>query len=222
MVKALFLIVTLFIFGGLRPPAISRSYLALGDSYTIGQSVGATDRYPIQAARLLSESGPVCIGDPDIIATTGWTTGNLLDALAVAPPSHTYDLVTLLIGVNNQFQGRSRAEYREQFTLLLRQAIALADNRSSHVIVLSIPDYSVVPFSRGRDTALIASEIDAFNAINYEVSREYKTTYLDITAESRRAAVDPTLVAADGLHFSGKEYEIWARMMKPLMKTALQ
>lgn len=221
--KALSVIAALLFLGGMRPPAHNaRTYLALGDSYTIGQSVAMADRYPVQAARLLNASEGFRIGDPDILATTGWTTGNLLDALAVTPPVHTYDLVTLLIGVNNQFQGRSSSEYREQFTRLLQQAIVLAGNRPSHVIVLSIPDYSVVPFSQGRDRELIAAQIDLFNRINLQVARAYNTGYLDITAESRRAATDPSLVAADGLHFSGKEYKIWGRLMKPLMKTALQ
>lgn len=189
------------------------SYLALGDSYTIGESVGVEDRYPVQAMRLLDLTDT-----PDIIATTGWTTGDLLRALAVAKPAAGYQVVSLLIGVNNQYQGRSQTEYGEQFTELLQAAIELAGNRPSHVIVLSIPDYSVTPFARQSDTAFIAARIDEFNRINNRIAVDYKVNYLDITAESRKAASDPTLIAADGLHFSGKEYGIWAHMMAPVLK----
>jgi lysophospholipase L1-like esterase len=195
------------------------SYLALGDSYTIGEAVDPGDRYPMQALkRLFPESA--CA--PDIIATTGWTTGDLLRAIAADRPAANYEAVSLLIGVNNQYQGRSREEYREEFTILLKKAIALAGGRPSHVIVLSIPDYSVTPFARNSDTARIAEEIDAFNAINYRVSVAYGVHWLDVTAESRKAAGDPSLVAADGLHFSGKEYAIWASLMAPLLKEILR
>jgi lysophospholipase L1-like esterase len=184
----------------------------LGDSYTIGESVGPGERYPVQVMRDL-ELG----GSPDIIATTGWTTGDLLRALAIEKPAGGYEAVTLLIGVNNQYQGRPLVEYRQQFEALLKAAIALAGDRPSHVVVLSIPDYSVTPFAHDRNTALIAAQIDSFNVINYQVAKEYKAGYLDITAESRKAATDPELIAADGLHFSGKEYAIWARMLTPLL-----
>jgi lysophospholipase L1-like esterase len=118
--------------------------------------------------------------------------------------------------------GRNQTEYRDQFTLLLQKSILLAGNNPSHVIVLSIPDYSVTPFGRELDTALIASQIDSFNLINHELAMEYKVSYLDITAESRKAKRDPSLIAVDGLHFSGKEYGNWARMMEPLLKDMLQ
>jgi len=194
------------------------TYLALGDSYTIGQSVAPSDRYPVQAAVFLQQDHLNC-QTPEIIATTGWTTANLLDGLAANPPSaSTYSFVSLLIGVNNQYQGRSQSEYRDQFTRLLRQAIALAGNRSSHVIVLSIPDYSVTPFAHGHNADLIAAQIDSFNAINYKVSLDYQVHYLDITGESRKAATDTSLIASDDLHFSGKEYAIWAQKLKGIMK----
>jgi lysophospholipase L1-like esterase len=213
-------------------------YLALGDSYTIGQSVDAGERYPVQVSRRLTENDHLACGDPEIIAVTGWTTGNLLEALsAVKPgagdqaaepasgsgkPRAAYDMVSLLIGVNNQYQGRSQAEYRDQFTMLLQKSIWLAGNNPAHVLVLSIPDYSVTPFGRTRDTTLIAAQIDSFNRINYSVAMAYKVNYIDVTAESRKAAGDPTLVAGDGLHFSGKEYGNWARLMEPVMKGMLQ
>lgn len=200
----------------------THSYLALGDSYTIGQSVSVTDRYPVQAAGLIRAAHVNC-ADPEIIATTGWTTANLLDAIyQKAVPVPPYDIVTLLIGVNNQYQGGSQAEYKQQFISLVQQSIQLAGNRPACVLVLSIPDYSVTPFARGSNTALIAAQIDSFNAINLQVSMEYKINYLDVTGESRKAATDPSLIASDGLHFSGKEYGIWASLMEPVIKGMLK
>ncbi|HZE84084.1 MAG TPA: SGNH/GDSL hydrolase family protein [Puia sp.] len=190
-----------------------RTYLALGDSYTIGQSVDIADRYPVQLVNKLNADG-LNYSDPEIIATSGWTTTNLLNALRDKKADTPYDLVTLLIGVNNQYQRKTQAQYREEFTSLLVQAIALAGDNSSHVIVLSIPDYSVTPFARFMDKPLIISQIDSFNRTNKEISRNHHVRYIDITWESRKAADDPSLIAEDGLHFSGKEYEIWAAMME--------
>jgi lysophospholipase L1-like esterase len=213
-------------------------YLALGDSYTIGESVDTGERYPEQVRRLLAENDHLACGDPEIIAVTGWTTGNLLEALSVAQPAGmangpakapvkaraVYDMVSLLIGVNNQYQGGSQTEYREQFGLLLQKCIRLAGDRPERVLVLSIPDYSVTAFARmrGLDTTLIAAQIDSLNRINYELARAYKVNYVDVTGESRKAAADPSLIAADGLHFSGKEYGVWARLMEPVMKGMMQ
>lgn len=208
-------------------------YLALGDSYTIGESVGAEERYPQQARRLLEKQDQLDVGDPEVVAVTGWTTGDLLEAIQAAKPgqedrddprSGSYDVVSLLIGVNNQYQGRSLAEYKEQFEVLLQHCIRLAGNRPGHVLVLSIPDYSVTPFARmaGRDTLLIAAQIDSFNHVNHELARTYQVRYVDVTAESRRAAADPTLIASDGLHFSGKEYKAWALLMEPELKEIIK
>jgi len=193
------------------------TYLALGDSYTIGQSVSDSDRYPIQVVRRLRSAG-FYYTTPDIIAVTGWTTGNLLNATPDTAPNPPYHVVSLLIGVNNQYQYRTQSEYRNQFTELLRRSIHLAGDSPSHVIVLSIPDYSVTPFAKGRDRALIAAQIDSFNAINKEVAMNYHTAWLEVTGESRKAADDPSLIAGDRLHFSGKEYAIWAEMMTPVIK----
>ncbi|HTI12126.1 MAG TPA: GDSL-type esterase/lipase family protein [Puia sp.] len=202
----------------------THTYLALGDSYTIGQSVLPSDRYPVQTAALLQQDHLTCAA-PEIIATTGWTTTDLLNALAAGPPDLTritpaqpYSVVTLLVGVNNQYQGRPQSEYGDQFAQLLRQSIRLTGNRASHVIVLSIPDYSVTPFAHGHNTDLIAAQIDSFNAINAKLSMDYQVHYLDITGESRKAAVDVSLIASDGLHFSGKEYAIWAQKLEPMIK----
>lgn len=193
------------------------TYLALGDSYTIGQSVSVNDRWPVQVVRRLRSDG-VYYKTPDIIAVTGWTTGDLLNATPVTAPDPPYHAVSLLIGVNNQYQHRSQSEYRIQFTELLQRAIRLAGDKPSHVVVLSIPDYSVTPFARGRNTAYIAAQIDSFNVINKEIAVSYQTAYVDVTGESRKAAGDPSLIASDSLHFSGKEYDLWAEKMEPVIK----
>jgi len=192
------------------------AYLALGDSYTIGESVDASQRYPVQALHQLYPGR-----QPEIIATTGWTTKDLLDALETAKPEGPYQAVSLLIGVNDEYQGRSQSEYRERFTILLKAAIRLADNRPDHVLVLSIPDYSVTPFAQRGNTMHIARQIDSFNVINRVIAEAYKVRYLDVTTASRKALADPSLIAADGLHFSGKEYALWAKMMEPWLTTAL-
>ena len=180
-----------------------RRYLALGDSYTIGESVEPSERFPVHLARALN------LGQPQIIARTGWTTDELDAAIDAADPQGPFDVVTLLIGVNNQYRGRSADEYRTQFAALLRRAIGFAGGAAGNVIVVSIPDWGVTPFAEGRDRARIAREIDQFNAIKREEAQRAGAKWVDITPISRRA--DPSLVAADGLHPSGKQYAEWAR-----------
>jgi lysophospholipase L1-like esterase len=133
-----------------------------------------------------------------------------------------YDVVTLLIGVNNQYQRRSIAEYRTEFTALVEKSIQFTANKPAAVVVLSIPDYSVTPYAQYLDRQKIASEIDAFNQVNKEISGQFNVNYIDITGESRKAATDPSLVASDGLHFSGKAYHVWAQLLAPVMKNILQ
>jgi lysophospholipase L1-like esterase len=128
-------------------------------------------------------------------------------------------VVTLLIGVNNQYQHRTQEEYAIDMKTLVDRAVKLAGNRASHVILISIPDYSVTPFAAHMDRARIAAEIDSFNVINHQAALDHGTQWLDITPESRKAANDATLVAGDGLHFSGKEYAVWAAMLAPVMKS---
>ena len=196
------------------------SYLALGDSYTIGQSVAISDRFPNQVVKIL-QTDNIHISDPKIIATTGWTTHNLIAALDADPPQNNYSFVSLLIGVNNQYQGRTINEYKAEFTLLLNRAISYAGNNKSRVFVLSIPDYSVTPFAASSDTARIAREIDAFNQVNKDISTFAGVKWIDITGISREAKSDPLLIAGDGLHPSGKQYSRWANLLAPLMKQAL-
>ncbi|MEP6692199.1 MAG: SGNH/GDSL hydrolase family protein [Gemmatimonadaceae bacterium] len=183
-------------------------YLALGDSYTIGERVDSASRWPVQLARALRAKG-VAMGDPQIIARTGWTTDELSAAIDRERPSGPYELVSLLIGVNNQYRGRSAVQYESDITALLDRAIALAGGRPAHVLVLSIPDWGVTPFAAGRDRAKIGAEIDAFNEVARQRSRVRGVRFVDITPGSRRADTDPSLVAPDGLHPSAKMYAEW-------------
>lgn len=196
-------------------------YLALGDSYTIGESVPEAGRWPVQLAALLENENIAT--DLTIIARTGWTTDELWAAIqqrGVQPP---YDLVSLLIGVNNQYRGRSPETYREDFRFLLGKAIEYAGGDPGRVLVLSIPDWSVTPFGKldPRGPAQIAAEINAFNAINREETEKAGARYIDITPISRDAQADQTLLAADGLHPSADMYAAWAQAALPAVRAAL-
>ncbi len=201
-------------------------YLALGDSYTIGESVPENERWPNQLVELLKSSPQFERSQREveatIIARTGWTTSELWQGIQAANPQGTYDLVSLLIGVNNQYRGYDIHEYREEFRFLLGKAIEYAGGNASHVIVLSIPDWGVTPFASGRDREQIANDIDAFNAVNLEESRNAGIHYVDVTPVSREAMNDPVLVAVDGLHPSGKMYAAWARLALPIAAEILE
>jgi len=195
------------------------SYLALGDSYTIGEGVPVEGRWPMRLAAALRAQG-VALADPTILATTGWTTDELSAAMDAASFAAPYDLVSLLIGVNNQYRGRSAEEYRGEFRRLLERALALAGERADRVLVLSIPDWGVTPFARdsGRDTARIAAELDAFNAIAGEESRRAGAAFVDIAPISREF---PALLADDGLHPSAAQYALWAEAALPAARRLL-
>jgi lysophospholipase L1-like esterase len=188
-------------------------YLALGDSYTIGESVDERERWPNQLADLLHENG--CSVNVSIIARTGWTTSELWQGIQVVNPQGRYELVSLLIGVNNQYRGYDIDEYREEFRFLLDKSIGYAGGEINRVIVLSIPDWGVTPFASSRDAEQIASEIDAFNAVNREVAEKAGVHYVDVTPVSRQAVNDPALIAGDGLHPAGKMYLVWANLALP-------
>lgn len=200
--------------------AQGKNYLALGDSYTIGQGVSEAERYPNQTRVLLQNEG-FDFRAPSLIAVTGWTTVQLQSAIDAQQLADTFDIVTLLIGVNDQYQHLSIDGYRQRFQTLLNKAVQLAGNRAQRVIVLSIPDYSVTPFAQYSDRDRIRREIDAFNQVNREVTLARGAQYLDITASTREAAGDRSLLAADGLHPSGKEYAKWAQRLAPLIKAVL-
>lgn len=195
--------------------ADTMTYLALGDSYTIGEAVANTESYPHQLVRLVNHQGLAFAYPPKVIATTGWTTDNLIDAIAQSGlGGKTYDMVTLLIGVNDQYQNLSQDNYRIKFKQVLETAIAFARGNKGHVFVLSIPDWGVTPFAGGND-AQIGPVIDQFNAINRSISTDEGVNYLDITGISRQAAMEPDLVAVDGLHPSGKMYGLWVDQLAP-------
>ena len=185
-------------------------FLALGDSYTIGESVTEAERWPNQLAELL-KANQLSVG-VTIIAQTGWTTDELDAAIDQTNPEGPYDLVSLLIGVNNQYRGREASDYRTEFRQLLERAIAFAGGEPGRVIVLSIPDWGVTPFAEGRDSEQIAQEIDTFNAINKTEAEVAGVQYVDVTPISRQATFDPELIAGDGLHPSGKMYGAWAEL----------
>ena len=195
-------------------------FLALGDSYTIGESVDPSERWPAQLMTRLRGRG-FSLDDPLLIATTGWTTGDLSRALVETQPLGPFDLVTLLIGVNNQYRGRSEEEYRQQFRALLQRAIAYAGDDATRVVVLSIPDWSVTPFASAlgaEPSSLdrISAAIDRLNAINQAEAERLGAYYIYVTLISREAAVDRSLLASDGLHPSGKMYARWVKLVEPI------
>ena len=199
----------------------SVSFLALGDSYTIGEAVPENERWPVQLAGLL-RGRRYAVTEPTIIAKTGWTTDELAAQLDVVRLRGPFSLVSLLIGVNNQYRGRDAEEYRAQFRELLQRAIGFAGGEPARVIVVSIPDWGVTPFAEGRDRAKIAADIDRFNAINREVTGQLGARYVDITPGSRDAATNASLTASDGLHPSGAMYSSWARAVLPEALAALK
>ena len=196
------------------------TFLALGDSYTIGEGVAEDGRWPVQLARSLRAEG-VPLGDPRIVATTGWTTDELQWGIDAAEPLGDFDFVSLLIGVNNQYRNRSAVAYAEEFHTLLQRAVRYARGRAGRVLVLSIPDWGVTPFARKdeRDPATIAAEIDAFNAAAQQMCEKEGVAWLDITPVSRERGA--AMIASDGLHPSAEMYTLWAQAALPVTKALL-
>lgn len=200
-------------------------YLALGDSYTIGESVDESERWSHQLARLVESSPqfPKSIGgieggiEVTVVARTGWTTEELWQGIQATEINPPYDFVSLLIGVNNQYRGYDIVEYREEFVFILNKAIEYAGGDANRVFVLSIPDWGVTPFAGSRDSKKIATEINLFNSVNREESEKAGVHYVDITPISREAVNDPSLIASDGLHPSGKMYAEWAKLALPVV-----
>ena len=204
---------------------MTRRYLALGDSYTIGEGVDASEGWPVQLAAAMREAG-VRMADPTIVARTGWTTTELLAAIdsISTPLERDYDFVSLLIGVNDQYRGLTGGAFREGFLKLLTRVVNFAGGDAQRVVVVSIPDWSVTPFARSdpRGATAIAAEVDAFNAIALESTRQAGGQFVDITVLSRRAASDRTLLAADGLHPSRNMYALWVRTILPAARRSLK
>ena len=193
------------------------SYLALGDSYTIGEGIDAAGRWPVQLAAALRTHG-IDLADPRILATTGWTTDELWAAMDAAEPLGAWDFVSLLIGVNNQYRGRSVDDYVGEFHRLLRRAIALAGDRVDRVLVLSIPDWGVTPFAvaSGRDREAIAADLDAYNAAARDLCEAHGVAFVDITGISRDRGGTAEMLADDGLHPSASQYARWAGAALPV------
>lgn len=200
-------------------PQGARRFLALGDSYTIGEKVDSSARWPVQLARTLRARG-VPIGDPQIIARTGWTTDELAAGIRTAAPTGTYELVTLLIGVNNQYRGRDAEQYRSEFRALLGQAVAFGGGEARRVIVVSIPDWGVTPFAAGRDRVKIGVEIDRFNAIGREEAARAGAAFVDVAPASREPRENWT--APDGLHPSAGQYTRWMELVVPEAERVLR
>jgi lysophospholipase L1-like esterase len=195
-------------------------YLALGDSYTIGESVAKNERWPNQLAQQLNAERINM--DVTIIARTGWTVDELWQGIQTNPPQGTYDLVSLLIGVNDQYRGYPSDGYREDFKFMLAKAIEYAGGDADKVIVLSIPDWGMTPFAAGRNTQNIAREIDQFNSINWEEAEKAGAHYVDITPISRAVTAGSDFIAPDGLHPSGKMYSEWTDLIFPIAKDVLK
>jgi lysophospholipase L1-like esterase len=197
-------------------------YLALGDSYTIGEGAAPSDRWPVQLAGLLRQRG-IQMEGPQIIARTGWTVAELDRGIDAAAPRGPYDLVTLLIGVNDQYRGSDPETYRPGFARMLSRAIALAGGDPRRVVVLSIPDWAATPFARrsGRDPVRISAAIDRFNEVNRQEALKANIRFIDITPASRRAMSESSLLASDGLHYAGPMYLEWARLALPVVTDAI-
>ncbi|KOP38675.1 SGNH/GDSL hydrolase family protein [Flavobacterium sp. WLB] len=207
------------------PISKSVNYLALGDSYTIGQSVCETCRYPEQLKTSLKAIYPETSFSLKVIATTGWTTNNLLTAIKEQNPDSNYDLVTLLIGVNNQYQGRDFSIYEKEFPELVTKAIALAKGDKKNVVVLSIPDYAYTSFGMmfGTDGRMkITEEINKYNAFAENYCMINNITFVSITDITRNGLINTSLVASDGLHPSESAYAMFVERILPKVKMALQ
>ncbi len=183
------------------------SFLALGDSYTIGESVPENERWPVQLSRVLNERGQN-VADPRIIATTGWRTDQLKKAVLDANLKNDWGMVSLLIGVNNYYQKKTAESYAPEFEELLKMAVELAGGKKENVFVVSIPDYGFTPFGKPKQEE-ITKGIDAFNAVNRDITRKMGIRYVEITDLTREGLAKPEYVAADGLHPSGKMYSLW-------------
>ncbi len=191
------------------------TYLSLGDSYTIGEGVLLQNNFPYQTVRLLRNKG-VHVAAPEIIARTGWTTGELLEAMEDFRFLPHYDFVTLLVGVNNQYRGLSMAEYKKELEHLIQRAVVFTENSASRVALLSIPDYSTTPFAKDLDINKIAKEIIEYNTLNQQLASRYNLHYLDFQ-DTVRAGDRSDFIAPDGLHPSEKEYTIWAEKLSEVI-----
>jgi lysophospholipase L1-like esterase len=196
------------------------SYLALGDSYTIGEQVLLEENFPHQTAALLQQQA-IEVDAPKIIAQTGWTTDELDAAITTAAVAGQFDIVSLLIGVNNQYRGRSVSDFKIEFKQLLQRAVQFADNKPNRVFVVSIPDWGVTPFAAGRDSKQITAEIDAYNKICEDEAKQCGAHFINITASQRADGSKDDFLATDKLHPSAKEYAKWAIQLSAAIKNEI-
>ena len=214
MKKFLILILTIPLISFSQTKDLNYSYLALGDSYTIGESVKESERWPVQLSNSLRNK----LNKPVIIAKSGWTTDQLIDTLNKINFNKKFDFVSLLIGVNNQYRGRSVENFKEGFTILLKKSIEYANYKKERVMVVSIPDWGVTPFAKNKNRTIIGNEIDAFNKVIHDECMKNNITFFNITEISRKAVNDNSLIAEDGLHPSKKMYKQWVKIIKPYFK----
>ncbi|MBT5393471.1 MAG: SGNH/GDSL hydrolase family protein [Flavobacteriaceae bacterium] len=214
MKKFLILILLIPIVSFGQTKDLNYSYLALGDSYTIGESVKESERWPVQLSNSLRNK----LNKPVIIAKSGWTTDQLIDTLNKINFNKKFDFVSLLIGVNNQYRGRSVENFKEGFTILLKKSIEYANYKKERVMVVSIPDWGVTPFAKNKNRTIIGNEIDAFNKVIHDECMKNNITFFNITEISRKAVNDNSLIAEDGLHPSKKMYKQWVKIIKPYFK----
>jgi lysophospholipase L1-like esterase len=196
-------------------------FLALGDSYTIGEGVSDHERWPNRLVDLLAARG-IAITDLHIIARTAWTTDELSDAIDAEKPRGPFDLVTLMIGVNDQYRSRPVAPFAAEFAQLLRRARKFAGGKATRVLALSIPDWGATPFAAGRDRDAIGREIEAYNASGRQLAEQANVQWVDVTDVSRAMLTDSALVAVDGLHPTGAMYQRWAEVIAPFAEQALR
>lgn len=204
----------MILFISCKKMGLKESYLALGDSYTVGESISKKHTWPKQLVDSLKKRS-VFLSEPRIIAKTGWTTDELKTAINDSSLDYPYDWVSLLIGVNNQYRGRDLGEFKLQFESLLSEAIAFSGNRKERVFVISLPDWGSMPFAKDRDPNKIAIEIDNFNQIIYEVCAIENIKFIDITPISRNIYSNPNWIAKDSLHPSKEQYSKWVEKMIP-------
>lgn len=196
------------------------SYLALGDSYTIGESVPLHESFPYQTVQLLRKKG-LHFHAPEVVAKTGWTSFELADHILHTRLNEQYDFVSLLIGVNNQYRGLEVSDFKEEFEYLLKKAIHFAGNRPERVIVLSIPDWGITPFAAAKDSKAISEAIDAFNKVCEEATQKLGGNFINITTQTRLAKNDTSLLAGDQLHYSAKSHAVWAEKVAAVIQKCI-
>ena len=204
----------MILFSSCKKMSLKESYLALGDSYTVGESISKKHTWPKQLVDSLKKRN-IFLSEPRIIAKTGWTTDELKKAINDSSLDYPYDWVSLLIGVNNQYRGRDLDKFKLQFESLLLEAIAFSGNRKERVFVISIPDWGSMPFAKDRDPNKIAIEIDNFNQIIYEVCAFENIKFIDITPITRNIYSNPNWIAKDSLHPSKEQYSKWVEKIIP-------